>query len=1382
MRLARIQAAAILFSSFQAGCTMLFDNIRMKPKLLFLFIMTGIAPLAIVALIGSYSASTALLDLAFKQLGTIQTIKRDKLQSTLSERISGLKFLAGLHQTQQAMEDLDLLAGDDPNRPYPLGSPEYQKIHGRYDAQLKGYIAVNGFEDLYLLNGRHGQIMYATSPSEELGTSLATGRYRHTALARLWEQVLRTGDVVFEDFSVYEPDGGRQAAFVGYPVLDQNGRVAGVIAARLSTGFINQIMPSRQGLGDSGESYLLRWHETEKKFVLRSDIQTLGQGLYVIGYTLSTTPQYWHDAVAKGFDGGGGTYVDSAGTTVLVAYNTMDILGTNWILVSKIDRGEVLRPIWTFLLAIFATGAVLVAAIAPGAYALARRISQPLEQGVQFAEAISAGDLKARFDLRQKDELGMLATALNRMARNLREMGWLSQGKTGLDDTLRGEHTPQELAKLFISFISKHLESQLGLFFMHENGELILTSSYAFTNRTGQFGRLRVGEGLVGQAALEGEILIFSRVESDAPAFHFGPGEMTPTHFLAAPVFMGKNLLGAFLLGRDAPFTDLQRRFISEIVQSTAVLFNMATSRDVIANLLRQAQEQQEMLRVANEELEEQTKMLKESQTELQAQQEELQVTNEELAEQTRALKESENRLKEQQEELRFVNDKLGERAMELEDQKSAIRRKNKELLRAQEMLKLKARELEVASRYKSEFLANMSHELRTPLNSILILSQLLAHNKEGNLSGRQTEAAKAINSSGADLLRLINEILDLSKVEAGKVDLQLENMPISAMVSDLQRVFKGIAADKGVALQVELEPDLPECLHTDSHRLQQILRNLLSNAFKFTDKGAVTLAVFRPGPDLDLPETIPSADAGICIAVRDMGIGIPEDKQATIFEAFRQADGSTSRKYGGTGLGLSISRELTRLLGGEIRLQSRQGEGSSFTLILPLVHPGKEDNGAPLIEASVVSPSVSGPAGQIQAPETPGNGTTAAYVQDDRSSLKPEDKTILIIEDDQNFSRILRDHARDMGFKALLAGDGETGLHFADFHAPSAIILDHGLPGMDGWAVMERLKADAKTRHIPVFFISGEDRSLEAMRMGALGFLAKPVELDSLTQAFAKIGTFIDKTMRRLLVVDDDALQRESIRLLIGNGDVETVTAASGAEALELLAAQTFDCMILDLGLSDMSGFDVLRTIRSGPNPSSLPVVVYTGRELSDEEERRLNKYAESIIVKGVRSPERLLEETTLFLHRIQANLPKEKQRMLQPEADRESVLDGRTILVVDDDMRNIFALSSVLEEKGMRVEVARDGSESLFRLQENPGIELVLMDIMMPVMDGYEAMREIRKNPRHKDLPIIALTAKAMKGDKGACIDAGANDYLSKPVDMDKLLSLLRVWLYRK
>ena len=831
----------------------------------------------------------------------------------------------------------------------------------------------------------------------------------------------------------------------------------------------------------------------------------------------------------------------------------------------------------------------------------------------------------------------------------------------------------------------------------------------------------------------------------------------------------------------------------------------MSLSRKIIQDLLQKARTQQDALALSNEELERQTAVLKESESELQTQQEELRVTNEELEEQTRALKESESELQAQQEELRVTNEELEGRTQDLEHQKDAFKKKNTDLVKAREEIQQKAHDLEISGRYKSEFLANMSHELRTPLNSILILSQLFSRNRDGNLTEKQIEAARAIHSSGEDLLTLINEILDLSKVEAGKIELVLEDVALEDVVQDLKRLFKDVAGDRGVAFEIDVEEELCDTIHSDSQRLGQILRNLLTNAFKFTKKGTVTLAIGRPEESMAsqcglLP------DNSVAFAVMDQGVGIPLEQQEMIFNAFQQADGSTSRKYGGTGLGLSISRELSRLLGGGIFLESQEGKGSSFTVVVPRVLTGKQDESADPSASEVtrkhgssrsnsaVAPAagkmpagegaaelthgqdIESPAGKVPESAEPMPG----QVKDDRRDITSGDKTLLIIEDDPYFAGVMSDFARERGFKCIVAEDGETGLHFADYYKPSAIILDIGLPGIDGWTVMERLKDNLELRSIPVHFISAEDSSMEAMRMGAVGFLTKPVTMESVDAAFTRIEDLITRPIKKLLVVEDDRIQQESICQLMDGGDVETVTVSTGREAFQELSNHVYDCMILDLGLEDMSGFELLEKIRSSRTPFRVPIIIYTGRELSRDEEMNLRRYAESIIIKGVKSPERLLDESALFLHRVEQNLPGAIQAKPRMVHDRDAVLEGKRVLLVDDDMRNVFALSSVLEDKNMEVVVARDGLEALEKLKAEEAVDLVLMDIMMPKMDGYEAMQKIRKMRKFKELPIIALTAKAMKGDRNKCVEAGASDYLAKPVDTGKLISMLRVWLY--
>ncbi|HXK13882.1 MAG TPA: response regulator, partial [Gaiellaceae bacterium] len=766
---------------------------------------------------------------------------------------------------------------------------------------------------------------------------------------------------------------------------------------------------------------------------------------------------------------------------------------------------------------------------------------------------------------------------------------------------------------------------------------------------------------------------------------------------------------------------------------------------------------------------------------ELQSQRDELERTNQELEEQARSLKASEELLQQQQEELQQTNEELEEKAALLAEQNARIEQKNTEVETARLELEEKAEQLALSSKYKSEFLANMSHELRTPLNSLLILAKLLSDNQEDTLTEKQVEFAKTIYNAGSDLLELINDILDLSKVEAGKMDVNPQPVEPAAVADFVERTFRPVADQKSLAFVVKLEDGLPGSIITDEQRLQQVLKNLLSNAFKFTEAGTVSLTV-SPAPENTRfgEATLKTADTVVQFQVADTGIGIPDDKLRLIFEAFQQADGTTSRRYGGTGLGLSISREIARLLGGEIRVASEPGKGSSFTLYLPGVAPEHEhSDDEPLFRsplslepAPVFDPSVL----LLHEPA----------VEDDRSEIADGDRVVLIVEDDEDFARTELEMARGRGFKGIVAVRGDEGLALAHEYKPDAIILDMRLPVRNGWDVLEHLKRHPDTRHIPVHIVSGgvENGGVqEALRAGAVAVLEKPVEHELLESTYSKILAFVERDTRRLLVVDDDEDQRNAIIELIGSGDdVEIVAVGSSEDALEQLDGDKgFDCMVLDLKLPKMSGFALLEKVKTDERFRGLPVIVYTGRDLTRREETRLKKYAETIIVKDVRSPERLLDETALFLHRVESKLPSEKRRMLEQLHSTDEVFKGKRVLIADDDVRNVFALASVLERQGMEVQFAENGNEAIASLEADPEIDLVLMDIMMPELDGYEAMRRIRELPRFAKLPIISLTAKAMKGDREKSIASGASDYITKPVDTDQLLSLMRVWLYR-
>jgi CheY-like chemotaxis protein/methyl-accepting chemotaxis protein len=991
-----------------------------------------------------------------------------------------------------------------------------------------------------------------------------------------------------------------------------------------------------------------------------------------------------------------------------------------------------------------------------------------IQEAANVAEKISNDELQV--EVTPKSGQDVLNISLQRMVANLQEargnvqtsmakieqQSWLKTGQAELSNVMRGEQDLPTLAQQVIRYLATYVQAQIGaLYLADEEQGLRLVGSYAYATRKGNRNTFALGEGLVGQAALEKRSIVFTDVPEDYIAIASGLGETLPRQILVTPFLYEGEVKGLIELGMVAAFTDLQRTFLDQAVENIAIAFHSAQVRVKMQELLEETQQQAE---------------------ELQAQQEQLRVNNEELEAQTDALRKSEQRLQAQQEELRQTNESLEEQTRTLEQQQKILQEKNLDLENARKLVEEKAKELELTSKYKSEFLANMSHELRTPLNSLLILSKLLSENKDGNLTDRQVEYAQTIHAGGSELLELINDVLDLSKVEAGKMAVNIEEMSLKGLTSYIEQNFTHVAEKKGLVLKINLADGLPVSISTDRQRVEQIVKNLLSNAIKFTQKGEIRVSIDRPAGRTSVLSSGLVLQQTIAIAVSDTGIGISEAKRALIFDAFQQADGTTSRKYGGTGLGLSIVREFTRLLGGEIHVESAEGKGSTFTLYLPEVLRSEKQDGQSEIQGETHMIQ-----DEDQKARSSAGASAIAAVWDDRhDEISPTDKTLVIIEDDPKFAKILFDLAREKGFKGLIAGDGAAGLQLAYQYIPSAIILDIALPGMDGWMVMEKLKQNPETRHIPVHFISVSDQSLEALKMGAIGYLTKPVTMDQIHEAFQTIEEEISKTIKKLLIVEDDEETRFSMCELLKGDDVDITTAQTGEEAYTFLESEKFDCMVLDLGLEDISGMDLLEKIHEEATISHLPIIIYTGKELTKEEDLQLEKYAQSIIIKGVKSQERLLDEVTLFLHRVEADLPEAQQKKLRMMHDKEAVLSGKTILMVDDDMRNVFALSSVLEEKGMHILVGENGKEALELLEQHPEIDIVLMDIMMPEMDGYEAIGYMRKQPKSKNLPIIALTAKAMKGDRQRCIDAGASDYLSKPVDTNKLLSLLRVWLY--
>ncbi len=1055
---------------------------------------------------------------------------------------------------------------------------------------------------------------------------------------------------------------------------------------------------------------------------------------------------------------------------------------------------------WAINTILFGTMAVIISALWIS-FMVAGTIVRPVSNLVQVIQRVREGDLTIRSQILSNDEIGQLALIFNSMLRDLKnymrrtesilkgiiptedielkgdfkksldEMLVLAKEKLAADKRekeiteknkeqtwLKSEITRvlslaqeledfQSLAQKMVSELSLLVEAGHGVFYLIDRKKdsgnaLFLMGSYGFKETSNLPNRIKIGEGLIGQCALEKKTIHLTQVPSDYVRINSGLGEQTPGFVLILPVLYKKQLMGVVELASFKKIERIQLELLGEIIQGLGITLNILQEKQRKEQLLQESQSQAE---------------------ELQAQQEKLRATNEQLEEQTQRLQASEEELQNQSEELQASYEELNEKTNILTQQKIDIEQK--------------AIELATSGKYKSEFLANMSHELRSPLNSLLVLSKSLASNKEGNLTEKQVKSAEIIYNGGNDLLTLINDILDLSKVEAGKLHFEFRNININSVIDDIRNQFTPIAEQRKIKFSIIPSENIPDSIVTDGNRLEQVLKNLLSNAFKFTEKGEVSLIIHRPDNETVFQDDSLSHALCIAFSISDTGIGIAKPKQDEIFGAFHQGEGSITRKFGGTGLGLTISKELTSILGGEIQLESEEGKGSVFTLFLP-IDRGRavEDKKVDSLHTEVSSRDAN------EKHFIPFESIPEAFLADDREKIDENDKSILIIEDDITFAEILINFSREKNYKCLSAGDGRSGLQLALQFKPSSILLDLNLPDMDGFSVLDQLKDNLETRHIPVHIVSARDNNTEALRKGAIGYLTKPVKMEDLERTYSKIEKILKVETGEVLVVDDDEVDRMHITRILKNQTTNISTASDGKEAIEKIREKNYDCIVLDLMLGDMSGFELLEIIEDDPSISVPPIIIHTRKELTRAEEKRLAKYTNTFVIKGANSEERLLDDVALFLHSIESSLSEKQQKIAHLLHDPQQVFKNRKVLMVDDDARNIYALSDILDEVGMEILIAENGQEALDKLDDNGQVDLVLMDIMMPVMDGFEAIRKIREVRKFKNLPIIALTAKAMVGDKEKCIEAGANDYLTKPIEPKRLLSVMRIWLFEK
>lgn len=1210
-------------------------------------------------------------------------------------------------------------------------SNEYSALDERFKIRLSVLLEASGYYDLLLIN-LDGDIIFTVKREKDYGKNINIGDFKNLSMSDRIQKSISTQKPEFSDFEYYFPSND-YATFIIIP-LQKNKKKIGVIAYQLRSKDLYKTMEDYTGLGKTGEIVLASRIHDYAFFITptRHDHFAAFKRKVFIGEETGFPIQ---EAV-QGRSGKGNS-VDYRNINILAAWKYLPSLRLGMVV--KIDTEEAYINVSELSNWVLLTIGIIALSVLTLALLISKTISKPIIELTRATKSIAEGNFDHIIKIQARNEIGELIKAVNDMTISLLnaknkalEENWYKSGHNELNKLIRAELDISSIAQKSITFLCHYLNAQIGAFYLYDkNDKLHLITGYAFSERKNISNEFDLGQGIIGQCALEKETILITRVPKDYVQIRSGLGEASPLYIIATPILMNESIKGVIEIGSMEEYKSVYKPFLKQACESIAIAIDLAQSNRKITELLNETRLQQEKLQTNNKELEIKNQTLQE-------QSEELNTINEELEEKSQIMQE-------QSEELRVANEELREKSTILETQTGELKNKKQEL-------EEKAKALELTSKYKSAFLANMSHELRTPLNSLLILAKTLKSNDEKNLTDEQIESLRVIYNSGENLLYLINDILDLSKIESGKLSLLIEDIEIQPVLENLKAQFLPIANEKNIEFIIRTQGVY--VIKTDRQRLEQVLRNLLSNAFKFTKQGSVTLEVSKESQNT------------VVFSVTDTGIGVPVDKQRIIFEAFQQVDTSTSRKYGGTGLGLSISRELANLLNGKLELQSEGGKGSRFTLLLSIDNQNLSDKSIFLSEEQ---PKISLVEGIHQPP----------LLTDDRENIQKEDKIILVLDNDKEFLNILTDHIHKKGYKILLAADIMNILHLAIQYHPSAIILGFGVQEKEESDILERLKENPITDRIPIHIISPSENSVPLLGQNEISYISKPITTEAILKILNSLERMIRKNIKEMLIVEDEEINQLVITSIAENRNVNITCVKTGLEAYKKILSQKFDCIILDLGLPDISGLELLQKLNSNLSMENIPVIVHTAKTLTKEEHLQLSEFAKSIIIKGANSTERLIDEISLFLHTLESSRPSQKRTTSNIFLKSDNILQDKKILLVDDDLRNVFTLSKILRKFGLKVIIADNGELALQKLQEEGPIDLIIMDIMMPIMDGYEAMKKIRSIHKFQKVPIIALTAKTMPEDKSKCLEAGANDYLTKPVDVEKLISVIKIWL---